>query len=91
MSVRRFDRKNAKSRYFYFARCVRILHYYGDFIHSFDWKSAVEHDGDVKMRDSALSVRYSSVCNVLCVYRESRSSLLIVYLLYDDITVTSGE
>ena len=32
---------------FYFARCVRKLRYYSDVIHSFDWKSAVEHDGGV--------------------------------------------
>ena len=32
---------------FYFTRCVRILHYYSDVIHSFDWKSAIEHDGGV--------------------------------------------
>ena len=30
---------------FYFARRARKLRYYGDVIHSFDWKSAVEHDG----------------------------------------------
>ena len=35
--------------FFYFARCdVKILlRYYSDIIHSFDWKSAVEHDGGV--------------------------------------------
>ena len=32
---------------FYFARCVRKLVLYSDVIHSFDWKSAVEHDGGV--------------------------------------------
>ena len=32
---------------FYFARCVRKLVLYSDVIHSFDWKSAVEHDGAV--------------------------------------------
>ena len=33
----------------YFARRARKLRYYGDVdvIHSFDWKSAVEHDGGV--------------------------------------------
>ena len=30
---------------FLFARRVRKLALYGDVIHSFDWKSAVEHDG----------------------------------------------
>ena len=37
-------KKIAKSRFFYFARCVRKLRYYSDIIHSFDWKSAIEHD-----------------------------------------------
>ena len=32
---------------FYFARCVRKLALYSDVIHSFDWKSAMEHDGGV--------------------------------------------
>ena len=31
----------------YFARCVRNLRYYSDVIHSFDWKSAIEHDGGI--------------------------------------------
>ena len=38
-------KKNAKSRFFYFARCVCKLA--SDVIHSFDWKSDVEHDGGV--------------------------------------------
>ena len=38
-------KKNAKSQFFYFARCVRKLALYSDVIHSFDWKSAIEHDG----------------------------------------------
>ena len=29
------------------AWCVRKLHYYSDVMHSFDWKSVVEHDGGV--------------------------------------------
>ena len=33
--------------FFYFVRCVRKLRYYSDVVHSFDWKSAVEHDGGV--------------------------------------------
>ena len=46
--IRRIRRKkNAKSRFFYFAWCVRKLRYYSDVIHSFDWKSAIEHDGGV--------------------------------------------
>ena len=32
---------------FYFARRAPKLRYYGDVIHSFYWKSAVEHDGGV--------------------------------------------
>ena len=32
---------------FYFARCVRKIALYSDVIHSFDWKSAIEHDGGV--------------------------------------------
>ena len=43
----RKKKKNAKLRFFYFARCVRKFRYYGDVIHSFDWKSTVEHDGGV--------------------------------------------
>ena len=30
-----------------FARRVRKIALYSDLIHSFDWKSAVEHDGGV--------------------------------------------
>ena len=32
---------------FYFVRRARKLRYYRDVIHSFYWKSAVEHDGSV--------------------------------------------
>ena len=32
---------------FYFARCIRKIALYSDVIHSFDWKSAIEHDGGV--------------------------------------------
>ena len=39
--------KKPKWRFFYFARCARKLRYYGDVIHSFYRKSAVEHDGGV--------------------------------------------
>ena len=45
--IRRRRKKNAKSRFFYFARCVRKIVLYSDVIHSFDWKSAIEHDGSV--------------------------------------------
>ena len=60
MSVRRYDTivlgllKNKKEKeeecqitIFYFALCVSKLCYYGDDIHSFDWKSAVQQDGAV--------------------------------------------
>ena len=40
-------KKNAKSLFFYFARCIRKIALYSDVMHSFDWKSAVEHDGGV--------------------------------------------
>ena len=32
---------------FYLARCVPKLRYYSDVMHSYDWKSVVEHDGGV--------------------------------------------
>ena len=73
-------KKNAKSRFFYFAWGARKWRYYNDVIHLLDWKLAVKHDGGVKlykMRDSVTSARYSCVCNVYCVYGESGSSLLI--------------
>ena len=45
------ERRRKKEEYhiviFYFARCVRKLALYSDVIHSFDWKSAVEHGGGV--------------------------------------------
>ena len=41
---RRKRRKNAKSQFFYIARCVRKTALYSDVIHSFDWNSAI-HDG----------------------------------------------
>ena len=44
---RRRKKKNAKSQFFYFAWCIRKLALYSDVIHSFDWKSAIEHDGGV--------------------------------------------
>ena len=43
----RSKKKNATSRLFYFAQHVRELRYYSDVIHSFNWKSAVKHDGGV--------------------------------------------
>ena len=44
---RRRKKKNAKLRFFYFARCVHKLVLYSDVIHSINWKSAIEHDGGV--------------------------------------------
>ena len=44
---RRTKKKNAKSRFFYFALCVCKISLYSDVIHSFDWKSAIEHDDGV--------------------------------------------
>ena len=58
-------KKECEIAIFYFARCVRKLALYSDVIHSFDFKSAIEHDVVFKMGDSAPSARYSSVCNVL--------------------------
>ena len=65
---------------FYFARRVPKLRYYGDVIHSFYWKSALEHDGGVKTRDSVPSPRYSPVCNVL---RQWKTSLIPTYRVVD--------
>ena len=43
--------KNKKEEYqimiFDFTWCVRKLRCYGDVMHSFDWKSAIEQNGDV--------------------------------------------
>ena len=57
MSVRRYDttalgllkkeEEEGEIAIFYFARRVRKIALYSDLIHSFDWKSAVEHDGGV--------------------------------------------
>ena len=44
---RRKIRRMPNHDFFYFARCVRKLRYYSDIIQSFDWKSAIEHDGGV--------------------------------------------
>ena len=40
-------KKNAKSQFFFFRRCARILRYYSAVIDSFDWKSAVGHNGSI--------------------------------------------
>ena len=44
---RRRRRRMPNLDFFYFTRCVRKPALYGDVIHSFDWKLAIEHDGGV--------------------------------------------
>ena len=39
-------RRMPYQEFFYFARCV-CKRYYSDVIHSFDWKSAIEHNDGV--------------------------------------------
>ena len=41
------EEEEAEMAIFYFVRHALKLRYYGDVIHSFYWKSAVEHDGGV--------------------------------------------
>ena len=41
------ERRRMPNRDFYFAWCVCKIALYSDVIHSFDWKSAIEHDGGV--------------------------------------------
>ena len=41
------ERRKPNPYFFYFSLCLRKLHYYNDIIHSFDWKSAIEHDDGV--------------------------------------------
>ena len=45
--IRRRRRNRGGLSIFNFARRVRKIALYSDLIHSFDWKSAVEHDGCV--------------------------------------------
>ena len=40
-------KKNAKSRFFYSCGAYIKIVLYSDVIHSFDWKSAIEHNGGV--------------------------------------------
>ena len=40
-------KEESQTAIFYFTRYVRKLALYSDVIHSFYWKSAVEHDGGV--------------------------------------------
>ena len=44
---RRRNKKNCQIMIFYFARCVHKISLYGDIIHSFAWKSGLEHDGGI--------------------------------------------
>ena len=44
--IRRIRRRMANHD-FYYVWCVQKLRYYDDVIHSFDWKSAIKHDGGV--------------------------------------------
>ena len=40
------EKRMSNCDFFYFAwKCVRKIVLYSDVIHSFDWKSAIEHDG----------------------------------------------
>ena len=41
------ERRMPNRNFFNFTRCLRKLRYYSDVIDSFDWKSAMEHDGRV--------------------------------------------
>ena len=43
----RHYRVRSTEEIFYFARCVHKIALYSDVIHSFNWKSAIEHDGGV--------------------------------------------
>ena len=70
---RRKEKKNAKSRFFYFAGCVRKLRYYSDDSIGNQPQNRMEV---FKMRDSVPSARYSAFV-MYCVYGASRSSLLI--------------
>ena len=75
---------------FYFARRAPKLRYYGDVMHSFYWKSAVEHDVVFKMRDSVPIPRYSPVCNVLRQWKTSLIPTYTVYRLYDNNNYRKG-
>ena len=68
---------------FYFAQRAPKLRYYGDVIHLFYWKSAVNTMVVFKMRDSVPSPRYSPVCNVLRQWKTSLIPTYRVYRLYD--------
>ena len=63
------ERRMPNRDFFYFARCVRKPALYSDLIHLFDWKSAVYTMVVFQMRDIVHSARYSSVCNVLRLWK----------------------
>ena len=53
-SIRRYDtialgllKEECGIAIFYFAWCLRKIALYCNVIHSFDWKSAIEHNGGV--------------------------------------------
>ena len=62
---------------FDFTRCTRKLRYYGDVIHSFYWKSAVEHDVGVLKCVIVYLARDIPPFVMYCINGESGSSLLI--------------
>ena len=77
-------KKDAKSRVFFnFLRCVRKLHYYGDVITHLIGNQLQNTMVVFKMHDSVPSVRYSSICNVLHLWRTSLIPTYRVYRLYD--------
>ena len=82
-------KKECQMAIFNFVRHAHKLRYHGNVIHSFDWKSTVQHDGGVKMHDSVLSARYSPICNVLRLWRIWLIPTYRVYRLYDKIMVVS--
>ena len=48
-TVLHYRARSAEERRYFTSRGAYIkLRYIADVIHSFDWKSAIEHDGDVK-------------------------------------------
>ena len=60
----------------FFARRAPKLHYNSDFVHSFYWKSAVEHDGGLKCVIVYLA-RDIPPFRMYCANGKPRSSLLI--------------
>ena len=66
---------------------VRVckLRYYGDVIHSFDWKSAVGHDGGVLKCVIVYLASDIPAFVMYYIYGESRSSLLVRQLYDTDV------